>query len=81
MISKRNLALCALLLAGVAGLSLRPSPVEAESVATPTIKPLGFAAEMPSKDIITNAIPRGDALQAALHDCLLHRPSSHPEQG
>ncbi|MDP9589656.1 UNVERIFIED_ORG: soluble lytic murein transglycosylase [Shinella zoogloeoides] len=62
MISKRNLALCALLLAGVAGLSLRPSPVEAESVATPTIKPLGFAAEMPSKDIITNAIPRGDAL-------------------
>ena len=55
MISRNSFALCALLLAGVAGLALRSSPVEAENVAVPAIKPLGLAADMPSKDVITNA--------------------------
>ena len=63
MISRNSFALCALLLAGVAGLALRSSPVEAENVAVPAIKPLGFAADMPSKDVITNAIPRADSMQ------------------
>lgn len=60
MISTNSFALCALLLAGIAGLALRSSPVEADSTAD--IKPLGFAAEMPSKDVITSAIPRADAV-------------------
>jgi len=63
MISRNSFALCALLLAGVAGLALRSSPVEAENVAVPAIKPLGFAADMPSKDVITNAIPRAESMQ------------------
>ncbi|WP_411035034.1 transglycosylase SLT domain-containing protein [Shinella sp. BYT-45] len=65
MISRNSFALCALLLAGVAGLALRSSPVEAEGGSMPAIRPLGFAADMPSKDIITNAIPRSDSLQPA----------------
>ncbi|WP_421581371.1 lytic transglycosylase domain-containing protein [Shinella sp. M31] len=60
MISTNSFALCALLLAGIAGLSLRSSPVEADNTAD--IKPLGFAAEMPSKDVITSAIPRADSV-------------------
>ncbi|MCR6498835.1 lytic transglycosylase domain-containing protein [Shinella sp. CPCC 101442] len=60
MISTNSFALCALLLAGIAGLALRSSPVEADSTAE--IKPLGFAAEMPSKDVITSAIPRTDSV-------------------
>lgn len=64
MISRNSFALCAVLLAGAAGLALRSSPVEAESTTVPAIKPLGFAADMPSKDIITNAIPRTDSVQA-----------------
>ncbi len=63
MISRNSFALCALLLAGASGLALRSSPVEAENVAVPAIKPLGFAADMPSKDIVTNAIPRADDMQ------------------
>jgi soluble lytic murein transglycosylase len=63
MISTNSFALCALLLAGIAGLALRSSPVEADSTAD--IKPLGFAAEMPSKDVITNAIPRTDSVPSA----------------
>ena len=63
MISRNGFALCALLLAGAATLALRSSPVEADSSAVPEIKPLGFAAEMPSPEVITNAIPRGEALQ------------------
>jgi len=73
MISRNSFALCALLLAGAAGLALRASPVEAESTAVPTVKPLGFAAEMPSKDVITNAIPQLERLapvNAALKDGL-----------
>lgn len=62
MISKSSFALCVLLLAGVSGLALGPSRVEAENIAVPAVKPLGFAADMPSKDIITNAIPRADAV-------------------
>lgn len=58
MISINSFALCALLLAGAAGLALRSSPVGAESGTTPAIEPLGFAADMPSPDIITSAIPR-----------------------
>ena len=65
MISRNSFALCALLLAGVAGLALRSSPVEAESATVPAIKPLGFAADMRSRDVITNAIPRGDSVQPA----------------
>ena len=68
MISRNSFILCALLLAGVAGLALRPSSVEAENAATPAIKPLGFAADMPSKDFITNAIPRTDDLQPVSAD-------------
>lgn len=60
MISTNSFALCALLLAGIAGLALRSSPVEADSTAD--IKPLGFAAEMPSKEVITSAIPRADSV-------------------
>ena len=60
MISTNSFALCALLLAGIAGLALRSSPVEADNTAE--IKPLGFAAEMPSKDVITSAIPRAEAV-------------------
>lgn len=63
MISRNSFALCALLLAGAAVLALRSSPVEADNITTSTVKPLGFAAEMPSKDIITNAIPRTDSVQ------------------
>ena len=59
MISTNSFALCALLLAGIAGLALRSSPVEADSV---SVKPLGFAADMPSKDVITNAIPRAESV-------------------
>ncbi|MCT7662680.1 lytic transglycosylase domain-containing protein [Shinella kummerowiae] len=73
MISTNSFALCALLLAGIAGLALRSSPVEAENTAIPAIKPLGFAADMPSKDVITNAIPRLDnpePVSAALRDGL-----------
>ncbi|MGD9477164.1 transglycosylase SLT domain-containing protein [Shinella sp. G-2] len=62
MISTNSFALCALLLAGVAGLALHSSPVEADNAAVPAVKPLGFAADMPSRDVITNAIPRADAL-------------------
>ena len=58
MISRNSFALCALLLAGAAGLALRSSPVEAENGTAPAIRPLGFAADMPSPDIITSAIPR-----------------------
>jgi soluble lytic murein transglycosylase len=65
MISTNSFALCAFLLAGVTAFALRPSPVEADNAATPAVKPLGFAADMPSKDIITNAIPRNDSLQPA----------------
>lgn len=65
MISRNSFILCALLLAGAAGLALRSSPVEAENTTVPVIKPLGFAADMPSKDIITSAIPRTDSLQPA----------------
>ncbi|MDX3973082.1 lytic transglycosylase domain-containing protein [Shinella sp.] len=73
MISRNSFALCALLLAGAAGLALRSSPVEADNITTSSVKPLGFAAEMPSKDIITNAIPRTDSVQpvsAALREGL-----------
>ncbi len=63
MISRNSFALCALLLAGAAVLALRSSPVEADNITTSSVKPLGFAAEMPSKDIITNAIPRTDSVQ------------------
>ena len=66
MISRTSFALCALLLCGAAGLALRPSPVEAESSTMPAIKPLGFAAELPSKDIVTNAIPRAEPVSAEL---------------
>ncbi|WP_050742849.1 MULTISPECIES: lytic transglycosylase domain-containing protein [unclassified Shinella] len=65
MISRNSFALCALLLAGVAGFALRSSPVEADNAGVPAVKPLGFAADMPSKDIITNAIPRTDSVQPA----------------
>jgi soluble lytic murein transglycosylase len=65
MISTNSFALCALLLAGVAGFALQSSPVEADNADVPAVKPLGFAADMPSKDIITNAIPRTDSLQPA----------------
>ncbi|MFC6444403.1 lytic transglycosylase domain-containing protein [Shinella zoogloeoides] len=68
MISRNSFILCALLLAGVAGLALRPSSVEAENAATPAIKPLGFAADMPSKDFITSAIPRADSMQPVSAD-------------
>ena len=60
MISRNSFALCALLLAGGAGLTLRSSPVEAENGAAPAIEPLGFAADMPSPDILTSAIPQAD---------------------
>jgi soluble lytic murein transglycosylase len=65
MISTNSFALCALLLAGMAGLALHSSPVEADNADVPAIKPLGFAADMPSKDVITNAIPRTDSAQPA----------------
>lgn len=68
MISKNGFALCTLLLAGVAGLALLSSPVEAENGAAPAIKPLGFAADMPSRDVITNAIPRAEPAQPASAD-------------
>ncbi|WP_337181756.1 transglycosylase SLT domain-containing protein [Shinella sp.] len=68
MISKNGFALCTLLLAGVAGLALLTSPVEAENATAPTIKPLGFAADMPSRDVITNAIPRAEPAQPASAD-------------
>jgi soluble lytic murein transglycosylase len=63
MISRNSFALCALLLAGAAVLALRSSPVEADNITTSSVKPLGFAADMPSKDVITNAIPRTDSIQ------------------
>jgi soluble lytic murein transglycosylase len=63
MISTNSFALCALLLAGMAGLALQSTPVDAENTDTPAVKPLGFAADMPSKDVITNAIPRMDDVQ------------------
>lgn len=65
MISTNSFALCALLLAGVAGLALGSSPVDAESTTVPAMKPLGFAADMPSKDVITNAIPQMDSILGA----------------
>lgn len=65
MISTNSFALCALLLAGVAGLALQSSPVEADNAGMPALKPLGFAADMPSKDVITNAIPRAGSTQTA----------------
>jgi soluble lytic murein transglycosylase len=65
MISTNSFALGALLLAGLAGLALHSTPVEAENTGLPAIKPLGFAADMPSKDVITNAIPRTESLQPA----------------
>ena len=65
MISRNSFALCALLLAGVAGFALRSSPVEADNTVVPAFRPLGFAADMPSKDVITNAIPRADSVQPA----------------
>ena len=68
MISRNSFILCALLLAGVAGLALRPSSVEAENAATPAMKPLGFAADMPAKDFITSAIPRTDSMQPVSAD-------------
>ena len=63
MISTNSFALGALLLAGLAGLALHSSPVEAENVAVPAVKPLGFAGDMPSKDVFTHAIPRTDSMQ------------------
>ena len=60
MISTNSFALCALLLAGVAGFALGSSPVEADNAAVPAVKPLAFAADMPSRDVVTNAIPRLD---------------------
>ena len=66
MISRNSFVLCALLLAGAAGLALRSSPVEAENGAVPAVKPLGFAADMPSRDILTNAIPRTQPVNADL---------------
>jgi len=68
MILRNSFILCTLLLAGVAGLALRPSSVEAENTATPAMKPLGFAADMPSKDFITSAIPRADSMQPVSAD-------------
>ena len=68
MILRNSFILCTLLLAGVAGLALRPSSVEAENAATPAMKPLGFAADMPSKDFITSAIPRADSMQPVSAD-------------
>ena len=68
MISTNSFALCALLLAGVAGLALQSSPVDAEGAQVAELKPLGFAADMPSRDVITNAIPRADSVQQASAD-------------
>ena len=68
MISTNSFALCALLLAGVAGFALGSSPVEADNAAVPAVKPLGFAADMPSRDVVTNAIPRLDVGQPASAD-------------
>lgn len=65
MISTNSFALCALLLAGVAGLALQSSPVDAEGTKVAELKPLGFAADMPSRDVITNAIPRAESVQQA----------------
>lgn len=66
MISKSAFLLSATLLAGIAGLALRPSPVEAES-GTPAVTPLGFAAEMPARDFPA-AIARGEQPQAVAPD-------------
>lgn len=63
MISKSAFLVSALMLAGLTGLSLRPSPVEADGGET-RIEPLGFSAGLPSREA-TGAIPRMGRLPQA----------------
>jgi len=63
MISKSAFLVSALMLAGLTGLSLRASPVEADA-GEARIEPLGFAAGLPSREA-TGAIPRMGRLPQA----------------
>ena len=67
MLSKSAFIVSALMLAGLSGMALRPSPVEAESGGQPRIEPLGFAAGQPSRDV-TAAIPLTGRLPQASTD-------------
>ncbi|MCF3641661.1 lytic transglycosylase domain-containing protein [Rhizobium sp. TRM95111] len=59
MTARRSIAFLALLSAGALALTWTAAPVEAENAPLPRAKPLGFAAEMPSRDV-TGAILRAD---------------------
>jgi soluble lytic murein transglycosylase len=64
MITRNAFALSCLVACGAAGLVALTSPVEADNTPLPRIEPLGFAADMPSKEV-TGAIPRSMRLAPA----------------
>ena len=72
MITRNTFSLLTLLAAGSIAAAIAATPVEAEKVPLPRAKPLGFAAEMPSRDITgtilkpDNAAPSVEALKTGL---------------
>ena len=65
MISRNSFALLSLLAAGAATVMIAASPVEADKMPLPRARPLGFAADMPSRDI-TGTILRPDSATPAI---------------